>query len=54
MIKYFKAELRKIQNEDPTLDSDDKKMKRMRSLALCVYFATYFRLDDNRDSKDLF
>ena len=29
-------------------------MKRMRSLALCVYFATYFRLDHNRDSSDLF
>ena len=54
MIKYFRGELKKIQNEDPTLDTDDKKMKRMRSLALCVYFATYFRLDHNRDSSDLF
>ena len=41
-------------NEEVGGASESVKMMKMRSLAICVYFATYFRMDYNRDSQFLF
>jgi len=35
----------------PSGINEHEKMRKMRSLAICTYFATYFRLDKNEDSK---
>ena len=41
-------------DKDKSLDTDEKKLARKRSLALCIYFATYFRMDYNTDCKYLY
>jgi hypothetical protein len=55
LISLFKSKLRKMAKEGESSLSEEQKM---RSLALCVYVATYFRLDvhgvTNEDSLSLY
>ena len=39
---------------DVSLRTEDQKLARMRSLAICIYFATYYRYDVNKDSEQLY
>lgn len=48
-IQLFKRKLK-----DMSLADDQNEASSMRSLSLCTYIATYFRMDQNEDSKKLY
>lgn len=47
VILLFKNRFKEMVKKDRTVQTKEQESMRMRSLALCIYFATYCRLDHN-------